>query len=40
MIFTTTVPMVTKLARVVTYHEEFPPIKSHGTLTTWSCKST
>ena len=32
--------MVTKLGRVVTYHERHPPIKSHDFLITWSCKIT
>ena len=27
-----------KLIRVVTYDEEFPPIKVYGHLNTWSCK--
>ena len=33
-------PMATKLARVVTYHEVLALIKSHDTLITWSCKIT
>ena len=27
-------PMITKLTRVVVYHEELPPIKSHDRLVT------
>ena len=37
---TTTMPMATKLGRVVTYHEVLPPIKSCNPLTAWSCKIT
>ena len=29
-------PVVTKLGRVVTYSEGLPPIKSHGSLSTYS----
>ena len=29
-------PMHTKLGRVVTYHKEMPPIKSHEPFITWS----
>ena len=36
----TTMSMVTKLCRVVTYHEGLPTIRSHDPLTTWSCKIT
>ena len=32
--------MVTKLGRVVTYHEELPPINSHNSLITWSFEIT
>ena len=30
--------MANKLSRVVAYHRELPPIKSYGTLITWSCE--
>ena len=36
----TTVPIATKLARMVTYLEGLLPIKSRDTLITWSCKIT
>ena len=36
----TTMPMATKLGRVVAYHEELPPVKSHDFLITWSCEIT
>ena len=34
-ISTTTVPMVTRFERVVTYIEKIPPIESHDPLNTW-----
>ena len=33
-------PMATKLGRLVTYYEGFPPIISHDFLITWSCRIT
>ena len=39
-IFTTIMPMATKLCRVVIYHEGLPSIKSHGPLITWSFETT
>ena len=36
LISTTTMPLVTKSGRVVTYNEELPSIKSYGPLNTWS----
>ena len=35
----TTMPMATKLGRVVTYPEEHPPITSREHLITWSCEA-
>ena len=35
-ISTTAISMATKFGRVVTYHEELPPILSHDTSNTWS----
>ena len=37
-ISTTTMPIATKLARVLTYYEGIPPIKSDDPLITWSCE--
>ena len=37
VIFSTTMPMATKLNRVIIYNEEIPSIKSQDPLT-WSCK--
>ena len=31
-------PMVTKLVRLVTYHEGLPPIKSNDTWIMWFCE--
>ena len=39
-IYTIAMSMVTKLDRVMTYHEELPSIKSHDPLVTWSCRNT
>ena len=39
-ISTATVPMATKLGRMVTYRDWLLPIKSHGTLINWSWKIT
>ena len=36
----TIVPMATKLDRMVTYHEELPPIKLHERLIKWYCEIT
>ena len=36
----TTLPVATRLSRVVTYHDGLPLIKSHDPLITWSCKIT
>ena len=33
-------PTITKLGRLVTYYEEFPPLKSNDPLTTWPCEVT
>ena len=35
-----TMPMISKLCRVVTYHEGLAPIKSHDRLIRWSCEIT
>ena len=35
-VFTTTMPVVTKIGRVVTYHEGLPFVKSRDILITWS----
>ena len=35
-VLTTTMPVVTKLGRVVTYHEGLPFVKSQDILITWS----
>ena len=37
-IFAITMPVVTKLGRMVTYHEGLPSIISHDLLITWSCE--
>ena len=37
-IYTTTIPMITKLGKVVTYHEEFPHIKLCDPSMTWFCE--
>ena len=37
---TDTLRMVTRLGRLVTYHESLPLIKSHDYLITWTCKIT
>ena len=37
-ISTTTMPIATRLARVLTYYEGLPPIKSDDPLVTWSCE--
>ena len=39
-ISTTAIPMATKLCRMVTYNEDFSPIKSHDTLKSWSLNIT
>ena len=37
---TTKISIATKFGRLVTYHEEFPPIRLHEPLITWSWKIT
>ena len=39
-IYTVTMSITIKLAKVLTYHEELPVIKSHSPLIKWSCKIT
>ena len=39
-ISTTTMPIVTKLGRVMSYYERLPSLKSYNPLITWSCEIT